>query len=960
MMPMIPGQDPINRDNARQGPPENGSLQRDQLSDDQEDKERRRPREERLRKARAFNGDVRNLPRRRPVRREPHEREDPETERTFAPGTTATASMPEVGPITPPTANPPAPPPAAVYEGLDREFWGAGSPPDTNGDVGPTYYIQTVNSSVGIYRKSDGFQEAAFTFDTLMSQGNFGNQCDTENFGDPVVLYDTFEDRWILTDFAFTLDGGGNVNPAIAFQCFAVSQSGNPLTGGWNFYSITVTDGLNDYPKLGIWPDGLYMSANMFGYPAGAAFKGFRVWALNKQQMYAGSPTVQVVQFDGGTGDFTVIPGNARLQTGTPPPGRPNLFLSSWNFLNALTVYKFHVDWTNISLSTFTGPDIPIAATSWPNAAVANAPQSGTATLLDSLQIRAMVQNQYTNFGGTESLWMPHTVRRANTTGFAAPRWYQVNVSGGTVAAALPQAATWDPDGANVMHRFMPSLALDRAGNMAMGYSTSSSTTFPSMAYAGRLAGDPINTFSQTEQFMFTGTASQTGSSRWGDYSAMTLDPDGCTFWYTNEYANPADQTAAKRWKTKFGKFSYPSCTPFGSGGTLTGTVTVTPGGTPISGATVNFGARTATTNGSGVYSFLNLPAGTYPSISATKPGFNSASAASIVVTDGATTTQDFALSDAVDNACPTDTTQADFLTGVGTNVDLTTSPGDIILSNPDILDQVNNTVTTSGFGFNSTAWAGQTFTAAVAGKLTKAELNLFCSGCTGTTPNLTVAIRATTGSPALPTGADLATATIPGFNTGAGGFFTATFATPLNITAGTTYAIVIRATANPSAGTYAYVCSCTSPNSNPYPSGQRVTSANSGGTWAADVTSGGRDFGFRIYVNSGYSPSGNLVSGTKDSNPVDGLTPIWSTFSWNGATPANTSLQFQIAGSNNVYGPFNFVGPDGTSGTFFTTSPANLQSQFYNFRYLKYKAFLATTDSLVTSDAQRRHDLLQ
>jgi len=364
MMPMIPGQDPINRDNARQGPPENGSLQRDQLSDDQEDKERRRPREERLRKARAFNGDVRNLPRRRPVRREPHEREDPETERTFAPGTTATASMPEVGPITPPTANPPAPPPAAVYEGLDREFWGAGSPPDTNGDVGPTYYIQTVNSSVGIYRKSDGFQEAAFTFDTLMSQGNFGNQCDSENFGDPVVLYDTFEDRWILTDFAFTLDGGGNVNPAIAFQCFAVSQSGNPLTGGWNFYSITVTDGLNDYPKLGIWPDGLYMSANMFGYPAGAAFKGFRVWALNKQQMYAGSPTVQVVQFDGGTGDFTVVPSNARLQTGTPPPGRPNLFLSTWNFLNALTVYKFHVDWTNISLSTFTGPVIPIAATS--------------------------------------------------------------------------------------------------------------------------------------------------------------------------------------------------------------------------------------------------------------------------------------------------------------------------------------------------------------------------------------------------------------------------------------------------------------------------------------------------------------------------------------------------------------------------------------------------------------------
>ena len=159
------------------------------------------------------------------------------------------------------------------------------------------------------------------------------------------------------------------------------------------------------------------MSANMFSFGAGSAFKTARVWAFNKAQMYAGSPTVKVVTFDVGGGDFTVIPSNARLQTGTPPVGRPNLFISTELFLNALTVYKFHVDWNSISLSTFTGPDTPIAATSWPNAAVANAAQPGTATLLDVLQIRAMVQNQYTNFGGTESLWLPHTVRRANTRG---------------------------------------------------------------------------------------------------------------------------------------------------------------------------------------------------------------------------------------------------------------------------------------------------------------------------------------------------------------------------------------------------------------------------------------------------------------------------------------------------------------------------------------------------------------
>ena len=123
-----------------------------------------------------------------------------------------------------------------------------------------------------------------------MAQGNFGNQCDTENFGDPVVLYDTFEDRWILTDFAFTLDGGGNVNPAIAFQCFAVSQSGDPVTGGWNFYSITVTDGLNDYPKFGIWTDGLYMSANLFGFPAGSASRVFVSGRSTSSRCMPGAP----------------------------------------------------------------------------------------------------------------------------------------------------------------------------------------------------------------------------------------------------------------------------------------------------------------------------------------------------------------------------------------------------------------------------------------------------------------------------------------------------------------------------------------------------------------------------------------------------------------------------------------------------------------------------------------------
>jgi hypothetical protein len=933
------------RTRAQQGAVNHDTTQQSPGPDDVQRVTDRKPIEAKLQKAsHSFNGDLRDLPYEKSVEQFRLEPEDPDIiRRSIGKPAAGGNKANTAAPIVVPTVIAPAP--LNVFEGLDRFNWGAGSPPDTNGDVGPNNYIQTVNTSIGVYRKSDGFQQAAFTFNTFMSQGSFGNLCDTNNFGDPVVLYDTFEDRWIITDFAFTLDGGGNVN-APAFQCFAASKTADPILGGWNFYSIQINDFLDDYPKLGIWPDGLYMSANLFTFGAGSTSGGARAWAFNKAQMYAGAPTVQNVSFDIGGGDFTVIPSNARLQTGTPPLGRPNLFLSTWLFTNALSIYKFHVDWDRTSLSTFTGPDVPIAATSWPNAAVANAAQPGTAMVLDVLEIRAMVQNQYTNFAGTESLWASHTVRRA-AGGLAAPRWYQVIVTGGTVNLSLPQATTWDPDAANVINRFMPSLALDRAGNMALGYSTSNGgvTDFPSIKYAGRLSTDPVNTFSLTEQTFFTGTASQTGISRWGDYSAMTLDPNGCTFWYTNEYANPADQTFNHRWLTKFGSFRFSPCTTVGAGGTLQGTVTALVGGAPLSGATVAFGARTTTTNGSGFYSFAAIPAGTYPTETASDPGFNPSTTTTIVVTDAGTTVKDFALSALSASGCPVDTTQADFQLGVFTaTLDVTTSPGDVTLSNTPAIDQQNTAGTTTGTSFDTPNWTGQTFIPAVTGTLVKVDVQLFCdnvgSPCTGPVGNLTLSVRNTTGG--LPTGADLATATIPGFTSNAGGTFTATFGAPPSLTSGTQYALILRPLSNPTAGSYFWIRS--SPST--YASGSRVTSANSGGTWATDTT---RDYNFKAYMQTGYPPSGNFVSGLKDNNPGGGFFSHWTTFSWTASTPANTSLQFQVAGSNSQYGPFNFIGPNGTAGTFFTSPGANLYPLLGNVRYMKYKAYLATTNTAAT-----------
>jgi hypothetical protein len=506
--------------------------------------------------SRSFQRDVRTLP--QLGRRSKPDR--PEREEPTTPLVGGTSAAPIGSGTTPIELSAPAPAPITSFEGLHFSEncggpqCGAGHPPDTNGDVGPTYYVETINTAVGIYDKTTGARVAAFTFDALMSQGSFGNLCDTDNFGDPVVVYDTYADRWIITDFAFQLDAQGNiVNPPGAFQCFAVSKSGDPVSGGWNFYSMAVAGGLDDYPKFGIWPDGLYMSANMFGYPANAPFQNVRVWAFNKAQMYAGDPTVQAVSFNApstiqGVFVFSLLPSNSRLQVGVPPVGTPNYFSSIWGWTDRVRVWKFHVDWANPGASTFTGPTDSSTGSTW-GSPPATVPEKDGNTV-DSLGPRAMMQNQYTRIGGVESLWNTHAVL-GSTASQAAVRWYQIPVTGGSISSAT-QASTWNPDPSS---RFIPSLAVDRGGNMALGYSVSSATMYPAIRYAGRLASDPLNTLGQTEQSLIEGTGAQTPSHRWGDYSAMTLDPDGCTFWYTNEYyvTNGGD------YHTRIGSFRYPA-----------------------------------------------------------------------------------------------------------------------------------------------------------------------------------------------------------------------------------------------------------------------------------------------------------------------------------------------------------------------------------------------------------------
>jgi len=531
----------------------------------------RNPQVTRLVRAIGWDGDVRSLPQVPPERLERPERERPEILPRVFPGTPApTAARPSVDAETLAALSAPAPSPTRSFEGMSYAANGNGHPPDTNGDVGPHHFIQSINTSIAIYRKTDGVALATFGFNTFMSQGHFGNVCDNHNFGDPVVLYDSFEDRWVITDFAFQLNGSGDViNPPGAFECIAVSRSGDPVSGGWNFYSVNTTGGLGDYPKLGIWPDGLYLSVNLFGYRATDPYLRPRLYAFNKKQMYAGVASPQVVLFDMPAEDFTVLPANARLQLGTPPAGAPNYFVELGKYFDAISVFKFHVDWTTPANSTLTGEIAASTATDFAllDTGAGSTDVSSPVNPLDSLAYRTMMQNQYTNIGGVESLWNVDTVGAGNplTSGVssstAAPRFYQVTVTGGVVAPATVQAFTFSPD---ARHRFVPSVAVDRAGNMAMGYSVSSGSLNPALRYAGRLATDPPNAITQTETSLIEGGGTQSGTcggstcTRWGDYSTMTVDPDGCTFWFTSEYY----ATTGLNHHTRIGAFAYPSCVP--------------------------------------------------------------------------------------------------------------------------------------------------------------------------------------------------------------------------------------------------------------------------------------------------------------------------------------------------------------------------------------------------------------
>jgi hypothetical protein len=495
------------------------------------------------------------------------------------------------------------------------------APPDTNGDVGKTQYLELVNIGLQVFDKVTGTSVfGPVAIGSIWS--GFGGNCQTGS-GDPVVVYDPLADRWVISQFAV---GGAGV-PQI--ECVAVSQTGD-ATGAWYRYAFNLSTNFLDYPKLGVWPDGYYMAANIFN-TSGTLFLGPQPFVFDRVKMLVGDPsaTAQTPGIIGGATEETFLP--ADLDGILPPPvGDPNHFVA-WPQGTPLIykVWAFHADFITPANSTFTlEAGVPAAAfTQLCSTTRACVPQLGSTSNLDGLADRLMFRNQYRRFAdGHESLLDNYTVSANSVAGI---RWIELRrtVPGNWT---LFQQSTYQPD---TTWRWMGSIASDNQGNIALGFSASSSTINPQLRYAGRLASDPLNVLSG-EQHLFDGTGSQTGTSnRWGDYSDMTVDPvDDCTFYYTNEYYAT---TSSFNWRTRIGYFRFAECTP-PQKGTAHFTVTLCNGGAAVANASVSIDSRPyGATLSNGTYDAVLTPGSHSYSVSKAGVGTQSGN---FTITNGQTT----------------------------------------------------------------------------------------------------------------------------------------------------------------------------------------------------------------------------------------------------------------------------------------------------------------------------------
>lgn len=451
-------------------------------------------------------------------------------------------------------------------------------PPDTNGDVGINYYIQYVNLGWLILNKSDGTRFAGPFVGNNFWAG-FGGVCETDNAGDPIVLYDKLADRWVFSQFTSPNNPDGH-------QCFAISTTNDPL-GPYHRYEFTFPGQFNDYPHIGIWNDesgqrsGYYFVTHEF---IGNSFQQASFSAVERTQMLLGN-SAQFVRFTNtsfsGSSSFGAQP--AHLESiDLPPAGTCNPFVMGRPDMNGFQIVDMCVDWANTANSSLSTPVIADAGVSW-TPGPGSIAQAGTTATLDTLAGfgRIMYRASYRSYPNTSVL--PDTMVVSLPVdlggGHAGVKWAQVNFNSiptppdplniftdgfedpvfanPTVNHTVVNQGEYGPDATD---RWMPGISIDRDGNIGLAYSVSNSGTgtFPGVRFTTRRNTDIANTM-RDEQVCVDGGGAQTSTSgRWGDYSSLSVDPvDECTFWASVEYQLT---TAQRNWSNRVCSFRVDGC----------------------------------------------------------------------------------------------------------------------------------------------------------------------------------------------------------------------------------------------------------------------------------------------------------------------------------------------------------------------------------------------------------------
>ena len=430
--------------------------------------------------------------------------------------------------------------------------------PSTNGAAGTTQYVQFVNESIAVFNKSNGNLISGPTnVNTLWK--SLGAPCSATANIDGIVQFDKMANVWVVMMPLYTTP---------PYFCIAVSTSAD-ATGSWNLYAFEPPPNstlchcrmMPDYPKLGIWPDAYYIS---YHQAWNLNYEGPAACAVNRAAMLNGNAATMQCFYNTGASNPAWLPSD--LDGSTPPPsGSPNYYLAYDINDHSLDIWQFHVDWNTPSNSTLTGPtNIPVASflepcgdgvpifTPQDNCV----PQSGTSQMLGAFGDELMYRVAYRNFGSYQSLVANHTVQVASGSNQTGLRWYELRNSGS--GFSVYQQGTYSPDAS---YRWMGSIGMDKAGDIAMGYNVSSGSMNPSIRYTGRVPGDALGQMENEVDVLNSASvphASQTNTYRWGDYASLAIDPsDDCTFWYTTEYQPSGGNN---HWSTRIASFNFPTC----------------------------------------------------------------------------------------------------------------------------------------------------------------------------------------------------------------------------------------------------------------------------------------------------------------------------------------------------------------------------------------------------------------